>query len=375
MICGVGMMFLSYSAPPAHSQQEARPTAFNSKERHGIRRVPVIEEEVTGELRRTGIVDFFTLGSQVWEGQQLLIPLAPHPATLNYVHRQLSPHILDSVPDEGQERTKVGTLQEVGEFFHFLKTPPEAVCQKLVILGGCSILSSIPSDITEGSKMVCLDPMLELPPGNDSTSCLTLSFGIFLDASFDEAMSDMNCEVHMFDMLNFSPTKLLNKSSHVQFHQVGLAKERQQQYYLNIKREIPVDSLVGILLNNSLIARPIHVLKVDIEGNEWSVFKELIKEPILDIIGQLAIEIHSEGLLDLPVTDHLAYIQRHYDILRGLEDRGFKKLAYWDNNLSKKFTDTSGTSHFICGEIHYVNSKWYNSTFKKNLKNLGLKFK
>lgn len=61
--------------------------------------------------------------------------------------------------------------------------------------------------------------MLELPPVNDSTPCLTLSFGIHVDASFDKAMLDMNCEVHMFDMLDYSPTKLL-KSSHAHFHQV-----------------------------------------------------------------------------------------------------------------------------------------------------------
>lgn len=29
--------------------------------------------------------------------------------------------------------------------------------------------------------------------------------------------------------------------------------------------------------------------QVDIEGDEWSVFKELVKEPILDIIGQVRV--------------------------------------------------------------------------------------
>ena len=58
-----------------------------------------------------------------------------------------------------------------------------------------------------------------------------------------------------------------------------------------------------------------------------------------------------------------------------LQSHGFKKVAYWDNPVSKVYRDASGASYSTCGEIHYVNTNWYDPVFKTRLKSIGIHFK
>ncbi|KAK8750192.1 hypothetical protein OTU49_015293, partial [Cherax quadricarinatus] len=122
-------------------------------------------------------------------------------------------------------------------------------------------------------------------------------------------------------------------------------------------------------------ARPVNILKVDIEDDEWRVFQSLSQDPIMDIIGQVAIEIHAEELNKLAPEQRLPYVRHRYDILRALEARGFTKVAYWDNKISETFTAASGAAYKTSGEIHYVNSNWYNSSFKENLTKMGVRMR
>ncbi|XP_069938845.1 probable methyltransferase-like protein 24 [Cherax quadricarinatus] len=269
---------------------------------------------------------------------------------------------------------RTSDLQEVDDYFTYLKTP-QARCRKVVIMGGHHTCGDVTDDLVDGSKVVCMDPPLGLLPIRDPTTCLTLSFGIHFDSTFDVAVSKFNCEVHMFDLLDYSPTELLNTSTHAYFHQVGLSDARRQHIYLNIHQEVPMDTLTGIILNNSLIARPVNILKVDIEDDEWRVFQSLSQDPIMDIIGQVAIEIHAEELNKLAPEQRLPYVRHRYDILRALEARGFTKVAYWDNKISETFTAASGAAYKTSGEIHYVNSNWYNSSFKENLTKMGVRMR
>lgn len=108
IIFGVGMMFLSYSAPPALEdsnvsplvlphQAGARITAAASKETQDYDQstiVPEFEESVSGDLfsrafRGAAIVDFLMGGSQVslMRGHLPLPP--PHSATSYYVKRSV----------------------------------------------------------------------------------------------------------------------------------------------------------------------------------------------------------------------------------------------------------------------------------------------
>nr|XP_053627751.1 uncharacterized protein LOC128685282 [Cherax quadricarinatus] len=115
---------------------------------------------------------------------------------------------------------RTSDLQEVDDYFTYLKTP-QARCRKVVIMGGHHTCGDVTDDLVDGSKVVCMDPPLGLLPIRDPTTCLTLSFGIHFDSTFDVAVSKFNCEVHMFDLLDYSPTELLNTSTHAYFHQVS----------------------------------------------------------------------------------------------------------------------------------------------------------
>ncbi|XP_042212705.1 uncharacterized protein LOC121859788 [Homarus americanus] len=323
------------------------------------------------ELRETlgkGVFEYYVEVDHLTSGSQVMVvylvkgsPTILRP--LHYVHRAQppSPLILGS-SGRGRVMAEEGTLVRVEDYFTHLYTP-QADCKKLLILGGKHICGEITDELMDGSKVVCMDPPLDLPPGRDPQNCLTLSFGIHVDSTFDEAMSDLNCEVHMFDLLPAAPAHLLNKSQHAYFHQVGLADSRRQHYFLNLEKEIPMDTLTGIMINNSLTDRFIHILKVDIEDNEWEVLEQLIKDPILDIVGQLALEVHAENAPLLSPQDLLVFIRRRYDLLKAIEGRGFRIVAYWNNKKSRTFKDDSGATHRTCGEILYINSNWSNTTF------------
>nr|XP_045581437.1 uncharacterized protein LOC123745173 [Procambarus clarkii] len=272
-----------------------------------------------------------------------------------------------------EEEEEAG-LGHVRDYFTYLKTP-QAGCRKLLTMGGLHKCGDVTDKLPDGSKVVCMDAPLGLPPAPDSRTCLTLSFGINVDVSFDEAVSKLNCEVHMFDLLDHAPATLLSRFKHIHFHNVGLGEARRQNYYLNIQQEIPVDSLSGILLNQTFIGRSLTILKIDIENDEWKVLRKIVQAPFMDIIGQIAIEIHAMDLTTLPPHEHLAYVRQRYDVLKALEGRGFRKVAYWDNEGSATYSDSSGDIYNTCGEVHYVNSNWYNETFKQRYKDIGFEFR
>ncbi|XP_050691139.1 uncharacterized protein LOC126982900 [Eriocheir sinensis] len=331
--------------------------------------LPQFGETLVGWLSKAVIVDLLIHGTKeepVWG-----LSVTRYPVVTRYVIRSPPPHPLD-LSREG-DGPLGSSLSRVQDFFAYLKAPRRR-CRKQVMMGGNHQCGEVTDDISDGRKVVCLDAELQLQPRRRPQSCLTLSFGIHRDTSFDAAMAAMNCEVHMFDLLNYTPSGLLRRAPHAHFHQVGLAEKRLQRYYLNLGQELPVDSLEGHLITNNLMYRPIHLLKMDIEGDEWVVLKQVAQQPIMDLIGQIAIEIHSEDLLTLPAKKHLSYLQDKYNVLRAIENRGFEKIAYWDNTKSKVYKDTSGASYNTCGEIHFVNTNWYNTSFKSTLKSMSIHF-
>ncbi|XP_066986776.1 probable methyltransferase-like protein 24 [Macrobrachium rosenbergii] len=268
---------------------------------------------------------------------------------------------------------KEAHLEDVRDYFDHLETP-QMSCGKLVMVGGSPTCDRT-SNFLDGNKVICMDPQLELLTGGHPDKCLTLSFGVNFDTTFDQAVADLPCEVHLFDVLDFSPVQLLEKKRHVHFHKVGLAETPRSNFYTDINQSLPVNSLDGLLVDYNLMFRPIHVLKLDIEDDEWPVFEHLVKQPIFDAIGQIAMEVHAEALGKLPSKKQLPYIQKRYRILRAIEERGFRLVAYWPNRQPRGYKDADTGRHYdLCGELLYVNSNWYNVTFKNTLKNFGFRF-
>ncbi|KAK4316116.1 hypothetical protein Pmani_012625 [Petrolisthes manimaculis] len=238
--------------------------------------------------------------------------------------------------------------------------------------------------IMDGQKYVCMDLPLSLPtPGGasrDPSHCLTLSFGVHLDTTFDDAVSEFPCEVHMFDVMPFYPN-LANQVPHVYFHQVGLAAFQHKLFYNKINRTADVNSLSGHVNNLSLHSRLIHVLKIDIDGGEWDVLKNLAEDPLLDAVGQVAMEVHVVNLVmseenwttrppsQVSRENWLRELQDRYQILRLFESRGFRRVFYWDNIQDKyALYEKNGTRHETAGEVLYVNTNWYRESFRSLLR-------
>ncbi|XP_042872798.1 uncharacterized protein LOC122253615 [Penaeus japonicus] len=295
----------------------------------------------------------------------------------------LSSHYVSKPPSRSHLRTGTSTtywkpskqhLATPRDYFQYLHKP-QFWCRKLIMIGGSLTCGTFGDESgLDGNKLICLDPPLELPPGPNPLKCLTLSFGTQKEVSFDGAMLSLPCEVHLFDVLPYNPLRILKNRPHAYFHQVGLANSKRKNFYMNMNDSYPMDTLVGHLITNKLTYRPINVLKIDIEGDEWEVLEHLAKENILDIVGQIAVEVHTYDAMKLPLEERLTYFQKRYDILRAIEARGFLRAAYWDNmqDEESRYHTPEGSQHNTCGEILYVNSNWYNNTFKGRLRKSGV---
>ncbi|KAG7158220.1 putative Methyltransferase domain-containing protein 2 [Homarus americanus] len=279
----------------------------------------------------------------------LLMSVTPHHSfntsqeLITYLHRSPPQSKLQLKQKVDNKKLWGPKLETVSDYFRYLKTP-QNLCRKLVRLGGTISCKKGTGDENnmDGHKYVCMDPSLEVVGARDARQCLTLSFGTQRDTSFDDAASELPCEVHMFDVLNFDPL-LPKESDHVFFH------------------------------------------VVDIEQDEWESFINIAKDPLFDAVGQVALEVHVVDLVhgpnknsppDIPREKWLEALQKRYDILRMIEARGFQRVLYWDNTQEKfSLYDENGTRHETAGEVLYINTNWYNTTFKQDLARQGYKFR
>nr|XP_045611670.1 uncharacterized protein LOC123766505 [Procambarus clarkii] len=325
---------------------------------------PVVEEEFVSDNKVA-----------VTSTRKRLYSVTAHPASpslksLTYLHRLL-PSIDAELLKEEADWTPWGPkLESISDYFRYLNTP-QTSCPKLLRLGGEYCIASLDYKFHfDGYKFVCADPRLEIIGGRNS-SCLALSFGIMGDTSFDESATLLPCEVHMFDVINYDPelAKIVDSAF---FHTEGLSGKNVALYYKNVNLTYNLDTLKGHILKNNLFPRPIHILKVDIENDEWEAFKNIAKDPIFDVVGQVALEVHAMVVGELneaPIEDKLRLLQERYDVLRMIEARGFRRVLYLENDfgVSPLYDNVTGTRYETAGELLYVNTNWYNATFKQHL--------
>ncbi|XP_042869224.1 uncharacterized protein LOC122251377 [Penaeus japonicus] len=309
-------------------------------------------------------------------GIPVIIQDARSPSEVLYLYRSPPEEVIQRGSSRRSWRRSRDRLTAPGDYFRYLHTP-QFWCRKLVMLGGTLACSTAhEANPEDGNKLVCLDPPLELPGGRDPRSCLVFSFGISTDSTFDEGVSRLPCEVHMFDVMPTKPSTLLAAARHAHFHVSGLADHHVMTYVQDVNKTVEFNNVAGFLQDKGLAGRPLHVLKIDIEETEWDVLKQLAKEPILDIVGQIAMEVHVMKVLKLPPSEQLNLLQDRYQILRDIEKRGFRSVSYWDNRQPRLvYQDPQGQVFDTCGEILYVNTNWYNDSFRRRLKHVGFKFR
>ena len=167
--------------------------------------------------------------------------------------------------------------------------PPIANCPDLVRLG----------NIGDGGKWVC-GVTTSTPPGQD---CVVYSVGVSFDVSFEasllEQSSRKHCRVFAFDPTVGKLPPLEDIAPRFTFRKLAIEPGG----------DIPSEHLLSAHLFDLMRDfghSYIDVLKIDIEGKEWSVFEELTSRVFADPsfsgtlpVGQLLIELHVLKTLDL----------------------------------------------------------------------------
>lgn len=140
----------------------------------------------------------------------------------------------------------------------------------------------------EGGKIVCnWDALKTMSP------CHVMSFGVRDDISFEtDIMKKTSCKVFAFDP---SVPTLPGGQKHITydesggeiiFKKIGLGAHSHSSN----KNSWKMSTLNDLMMIEGVPS--IHILKIDIEGGEWLVFKELAQSKTLLRVDQLLIELH-----------------------------------------------------------------------------------
>ncbi|XP_076068835.1 uncharacterized protein LOC143041065 [Oratosquilla oratoria] len=216
---------------------------------------------------------------------------------------------------------------------HSMLTTIETTCRKLVRVGGRSCRR-----IYDGAKMLCMDEDVASPP-ND---CLTYSFGVGYDFSFDEHMQDFGCEVHAFDH-DESHEKyehLIGPS--VFYHKMRIGEK--SRYIKNCKKldtkektcesHIRYRTMTDLRKELNHEDRRLFYLKMDIEGEEWKVLPQVLDQTrVLHDTTQLSLEIHLNMLLERNETIKRALVLDALGVMTSLHNLGFRLVFYETNEL------------------------------------------
>ncbi|CAG5120783.1 unnamed protein product [Candidula unifasciata] len=160
-----------------------------------------------------------------------------------------------------------------------------------------------------GNWLICQDePYTIRPP------CLVYSFGINWEFGFDDAMTDLGCEVHLFDpSMKEKDHKRANNST---FHNMGIgsyntddtSSTTQLPFIHNTVTLYPQHSYTSSTTQLHFIhnIKVIDVLKMDVETYEWTIIDNMIETDVFKSIRQFDVEYHL--FPDYPLAEEYIHI-------------------------------------------------------------------
>ena len=95
----------------------------------------------------------------------------------------------------------------------------------------------------------------------------------------------------------------------------------------------------------------IDVLKMDVEGAEWSSLSAMIQERQLDNVRQLLVEYHH-------MDDNPATLRSRLKILGDVERVGFRKFYVSKNSVCARVAVGVPIERTSCYEVHYINANF-----------------
>ncbi|KAL4232011.1 hypothetical protein ACF0H5_009589 [Mactra antiquata] len=236
-------------------------------------------------------------------------------------------------PDDIIELMKYRDLEEL---YHRYLESIQIPCTRQVHLGS----------FEDGGYDLCEHPKV-IP----SKPCMVYSFGVRDDFSFDEQLSsNYGCEIHSFDPAN--GMKDHQHSTNVYFHSMGLSNKDEiingnwkMRTLKTIKKELGhTDSNISIM-------------KIDIEGGEWTALPEILDSGTLLGVKQLIMEFHSWVDLHPFTVDgrNVKDYSQHLKVLKRIYDEGFR-IFFFKRFPAKCciFTDEFNMDRVGCHEVHLM---------------------
>ncbi|XP_060606335.1 uncharacterized protein LOC132758664 [Ruditapes philippinarum] len=194
--------------------------------------------------------------------------------------------------------------------------------------------------ITDGGKEVCVDEIIR-----PRSPCLVYSFGSNNKFDFEyKLIKQFGCEVLTFDptmgSLDRKDMRIPNSSK---FYEKGLEGVDMPEKNLF--------TLGTILQEYGHSTRTLDLLKVDVEGSEWSAFEEMMTSGTLANVRQLLVEFHFDKEMRYEKI-------RQLRVLRKLYDYGFRSFSRERNLGGAKFYKDLGYSVVFNVEISMVNIRF-----------------
>lgn len=259
-----------------------------------------------------------------------------------YVHKFIIKNITTNLSSSKIYEKENPTIAEMFEYFHW---PNSSAC-KFAVDFGFNIIVTESVQAPDGHKAVCLDPFIS-PKYNE---CLAYSFGINNEWTFDEAMSQFGCNVYSFDpSMGLSNQEI---SERIHFLSIGLTEANSSQLKYPSSWNMKSLSSIYEMLEREHGAKPIDVLKMDIEFSEWDVIPSFIQSGMSEKVKQLAVEIHFHS------EDSLEVFSSYYHKLRALEGKGFYRFSSRANPWLKRYIGVLGREDYIGFELAWYNSKY-----------------
>lgn len=263
-----------------------------------------------------------------------------------------------AMPEE-EYLTDAAFKQALEELDHRISTV-RSPCSRLAQLGGkvmcycdtwhCS---------NDGAKLLCLDDDVRPFPQR----CFALNVGIGFDLSFDEAMVQYGCRVAALDPTNPNITNTMHRKN---LHALGIGLD-STDYMLTLDMTYDnknyVTATAAYMTYKSILKTLDHpvvdLLKIDIEGYEWRVLKQILNAPdatdLLKDVRQILLEIHLDFFLKQDdVMDKYENMLDTLQVLRQLEDFGFVLAAYDLNETRQQYFAFNGLQIAVFRELTLV---------------------
>jgi hypothetical protein len=201
----------------------------------------------------------------------------------------------------------------------------------------------------DGQYPVCLDQAVR-PISSKRKRCIVYSFGINDEWSFEDAMEKYGCEVFAFDPSMKKEDH--DHSVHIHFYNIGLGDGNYTDS--NNWKLMTLDSVYQMLVprHGDTI---IDFLKIDIEWNEWTCFKQILKSGMLEKVRQLSVEFHLPNKIESAIDKYLSI--EDYRSLVGLVKLIEHKMTRFEARANpwatKRIENLNNYNGSICFELSF----------------------